>query len=83
MNYYKELYENYFEEFIEYFQEEVINIAKTKKLFKEILPYLQKLNQLDFGRYYVYNLVDYLIEKEYLQYYEKYQGEEFLSRMIL
>ena len=83
MNYYKELYENYFEEFIEYFQEEVINIAKTKKLFKEILPYLQKLNQLDFGRYYVYNLVDYLIEKEYLQYYEKYQGEEFLSRMTL
>ena len=83
MNYYKELYENYFEKFIEYFQKEIINIIKNKKVFKDILPYLQKLSQLDFGKYYIYNLVDYLIENEYLLYFEKYQGEEFLKRMTL
>lgn len=83
MNYYKELYENYFEEFIKYFQDEIVNIIKNKRVFKEIIPYLQKLNQLEFGKFYTYNLVDYLIEKEYLQYYEKYQGEEFLKRMTL
>ena len=66
-----------------YFQKEIINIIKNKKVFKDILPYLQKLSQLDFGKYYIYNLVDYLIENEYLLYFEKYQGEEFLKRMTL
>jgi len=83
LGYMKDLYENYLDKFIIYVQNEIIKIIREKKIFKEIQPYLQKLNQLDFGKYYVHHLVDYLIENEYLQYFEKFQGEEFLKRMTL
>lgn len=83
LNYTKELYENVFEKFIKYYQEQIIEISKSKRVFKEIVPYLQKLNQFYFGKFYIYHLVDYLIEKECFQYYEKYQAIDYLKRMTL